>query len=52
MQKCLYDHYDHYVSCNKDFLNTFSLTVIDKTDSSNPIEVEQYWRHPTNQRTL
>ena len=42
MQKRLYDH---YLSCSKDFLNTVSLTFIDKTDPSNPLEREQYWRH-------
>ena len=42
MQKHLYDH---YLSCNKDFLNTVSVTFIDKTDLSNPLEREKYWRH-------
>ena len=41
MQKHLYDH---YVSCNKDFLNTVSVTFIDKTDPFNPLD-RQYWRH-------
>ena len=36
---------DHYLFCNKDFLNTVSVTFIDKTDPSNPLEREQYWRH-------
>ena len=42
MQKHLYDH---YLSCNKDFLNTVSVTFIDKTDPSNPLEREKYWRY-------
>ena len=29
----------------KDFLNTVSVTFIDKTDPSNPLEREQYWRY-------
>ena len=39
MQKHLHDH---YVSCNKYFLDTVSVTFIDKTDPSNPLEREQY----------
>ena len=42
MQKHLHDH---HVSCNKYFLDTVSVTFIDKTDPSNPLEREQYWRH-------
>ena len=43
---CMQKHLcDHYLSCNKDFLNTVSVTFIDKTDPSNPLEREQYWRH-------
>ena len=43
---CMQKHlYDHYLNCNKDFLNTVSVTFIDKTDSSNPFEREQCWRH-------
>ena len=40
-EDCMQKHlYDHYFSCNKDFLNTVSVTFIDKTDPSNPIERE------------
>ena len=42
MQKHLYDH---YLSGSNDFLNMVSVTFIDKTDPSNPLEREQYWRH-------
>ena len=32
---CMKKHlYDHYLSCNKDFLNTVSVTFIDKTEPS------------------
>ena len=37
--------YDCHLPCNQDFLNTVSVTFIDKTDPSNPLEREQYWRH-------
>ena len=48
-EDCMQKHlYDHYLSCNNDFLNMVSVTFIDKTDPSNPLEREQY---PTNQRT-
>ena len=33
--------YDRYVSCNI----TVSVTFIDKTDPSNPLEREWYWRY-------
>ena len=42
MQKHLYGH---YLSCKKDFLNTVSVTFIDKTDPSIPLEREQYRRY-------
>ena len=43
---CMQKHlYDHYMSCNKDFPHIVSGTFIDKTDASNPLEREQYWRH-------
>ena len=41
MQKYLHDH---YMSCNKDVLNSVSVTFSDKTDPSNASETEQYWR--------
>ena len=45
-EDCMQKHlYDHYLSCNNDFLNMVSVTFIDKTDPSNPLEREQYWRH-------
>ena len=45
-EDCMQKHlYDHYVSCNKDFLNTVSVTFIDKTDPFNPLDRGQYWRH-------
>ena len=45
-EDCMQKHlYDHYLICNKDFVNTVSVTFIDKTDPSNPLEREQYWRH-------
>ena len=42
MQK---DLYDHYLSCNNDFLNKVSVPFIDKKDPSNSLERDQYWRH-------
>ena len=45
-EDCIQKHwYDHYLTCNKDFLNTVSVTFIDKTDPSNPLEREKYWRY-------
>ena len=45
-EDCVQKHlYDHYLSCNNDFLNMVSVTFIDKTDPSNPLDREQYWRH-------
>ena len=41
-EDCMQKHlYDHYMSCNKDFLNTVSVTFIGKIDPYNPIEREQ-----------
>ena len=43
-----------YMSCNKEFRNTVSVTFIDKAEPSNPLETKlrrkQYCRHilPTN----
>ena len=42
MNNCRKHLHDHYVSCKKDFLNTISVTFIDKIDSSSPHEREQY----------
>ena len=40
-EDCMQKHlYDHYLSCNNDFLNIVSVTFIDKTDPSNPLERE------------
>ena len=36
---------DHYVSSNKDFLNTVSVKLIDKTSPSNLLERLIYRRH-------
>ena len=45
-EDCMQKHlHDHYLSCNKDFLNAVSVTFIGKTDPSNPTEREQYWIH-------
>ena len=45
-ENCMQKHlYDHYLSCNNDFLNMVSVTFIDKTGPSNPLQREQYWRH-------
>ena len=45
-EDCMQKHlYDCYVSCNKDFLNMVSVTFMDKTGPSNPLEREQYWRN-------
>ena len=45
-EDCMQKHlYDHYLSCNNGFLNMVSVTFIHKTDPSNPLEREQYWRH-------
>ena len=41
-EDCMQKHlFDHYVSCNKDFPNTVSVTFVDKTDPFNPLEREQ-----------
>ena len=45
-EDCIQKHLcDHYLSYNKDFLNAVSVILIDKTDPSNPLKREQYWRH-------
>ena len=45
-EDCMQKHvHEHYFSCNNDFLNMVSVTFIEKTDPSNPLEREQYWRH-------
>ena len=38
-----------YMSCNKDFLNTVSVTFIDKAEPSNPLETKTVLQtYPTN----
>ena len=47
---CMQKHlYDHYVSCNEDFPNTISVTFVDETDPSNPLERAVLRTYPTNQ---
>ena len=42
-EHCMQKHlHDHYASCKKDFLNTISVTFIDKIYPCNPQEIERY----------
>ena len=43
MQECLYEHF-----CDSElsgFLNDVSITFIDKTETTNPLQRENYWKH-------
>ena len=43
IQKYMYDHFCD--SEHSGFLNDVSITFISKTDPSNPIQRENYWKH-------
>ena len=45
-ETCMQQHlYDHFCECNhKGFVNDVSITFIDKTDPSDPLKREDYWR--------
>ena len=42
MQRHLYEHYSSVGHCG--FLKHVSITLTDKTDSSDPLKREDYWR--------
>ena len=43
MQEHLYENF--YDSEHSGFLNDVSITFIDKTDPTNPLQREHYWKH-------
>ena len=37
--------YEHFCDNDSGFLNDVSITFIDKTDPTNPLQRENYWKH-------